>query len=195
MTKNQGSDEHILTVAERLIQSRGYNAFSYRDIAEEVQIKTSSIHYYFPAKADLGKAVVQRHLEGLAETLKPLLEDEKLSFAKKLGQVIDTLVAKTYGDHQKMCLGGMLAADALTLPEPIKKEVRHFFTRIAQWFRQMLTEAVERKEIQLEKRNIAAEAAFILALFEGSLLLARLYKDEGYLAAARRQIMARFSKD
>jgi TetR/AcrR family transcriptional repressor of nem operon len=193
MIKNQTSQEQILTIAERLIQTKGYHAFSYRDIADEVNIKTSSIHYHFPTKADLGKAVVQKHLEGLSELVKPLLEDEKLSSRQKLGIFIDTLVAKTYGDHQKMCLGGMLASDALTLPEPIKKEVQQFFSRLTTWLKQLLTEALARNECKLEKKNIAAEATFMLAHFEGSLLLARLYKDEGYLAAARRQIMARLN--
>jgi len=45
--------KHILTVAEGLIQSQGYNTFSYRDIANQVGVKTSSIHYHFPTKADL----------------------------------------------------------------------------------------------------------------------------------------------
>ncbi|MFY1975969.1 TetR/AcrR family transcriptional regulator, partial [Achromobacter dolens] len=29
------------------------NGFSYRDLAEHVGVKTSSIHYYFPGKDDL----------------------------------------------------------------------------------------------------------------------------------------------
>ena len=57
--------EQILLVAESLIQSRGYNAFSYKDISEIIGIKTSSIHYYFPTKADLGKQVVIQHIEKL----------------------------------------------------------------------------------------------------------------------------------
>ncbi len=194
MNKNQVRD-NILDTAQALIQTKGYNAFSYRDIAEQVNIKTSSIHYYFPSKTDLGKAVVKKHLDSLAEVLKPLIHNEKLSSLKKLGLIIDTLVAKTYRNKQKMCLGGMLASDTLTLPEPIQKEVQQFFTRIASWFKQLLTEGLTKKEFKLEKKNIPAETIFILSLFEGSLLLARLFEDEEYLAAARRQIMARFTMD
>ena len=42
----------ILDVAEHFTQSLGFNAFSYKDIQENVGIKTSSIHYYFPTKTD-----------------------------------------------------------------------------------------------------------------------------------------------
>ncbi|HJT14927.1 MAG TPA: helix-turn-helix domain-containing protein, partial [Dongiaceae bacterium] len=51
----------ILDVAQGLIQQRGYNGFSYRDIADEVGIRAPTIHYYFPAKADLAAALVDRY--------------------------------------------------------------------------------------------------------------------------------------
>ena len=43
--------------AQHLVQTRGYHAFSYADIAEEVGSRKASIHYYFPSKTDLGKAL------------------------------------------------------------------------------------------------------------------------------------------
>lgn len=194
MTEKQTNYAQILAVAESLIQSKGYNAFSYRDIAEIVGIKTSSIHYYFPSKEDLGKVVVTQHLENMAESLKPILQNEEISPLKKLGQFLDCLVAKTYQDKQKMCLGGMLASDVLTLPDCIQQAVQQFFVRITSWISRILTEAIAKKEIKLEKRNIQDEAKSILALFEGSLLLARLFQDEEYLKNARKQILTRLKK-
>jgi TetR/AcrR family transcriptional repressor of nem operon len=191
--KTPANFEQILTVAETLIQTKGYNAFSYRDIAEQVGIKTSSIHYHFPTKADLGKTLVKKHLDTLAADLRPILDEEKFSSHKKLELLIDGLVARTYLDQEKMCLGGMLASEVLTLPESIKKEVQQFFIRIEGWIQQLLRQGVERKEFKFEKKELAKEASFILSLFEGSLLLARLFQDEGYLTTARRQIMARLN--
>ena len=37
-----------LNLAETLVRTRGYNGFSYRDLAEQIGIKTASIHYRFP---------------------------------------------------------------------------------------------------------------------------------------------------
>ena len=65
--------QQILNVAETLIQTKGYNAFSYKDISELVGVKTSSIHYYFPAKEDLGKEVVKQHIDLLVNELEELL--------------------------------------------------------------------------------------------------------------------------
>src|SRR5579862_1588267 len=53
--------DRILDIAQRLIQSRGYNAFSFDDLAEELDIRTASIHYHFPTKADLGIALLRRY--------------------------------------------------------------------------------------------------------------------------------------
>ena len=42
--------DQILDLAQSLIQTRGYNAMSYRHLADEIGIKTSSIHYTSPQK-------------------------------------------------------------------------------------------------------------------------------------------------
>ena len=51
--------EHILASAQRLAQQRGFNGFSYADIAEEVGIRKASLHHYFPTKTDLGLALIE----------------------------------------------------------------------------------------------------------------------------------------
>ena len=48
----------VLDVAERLVQVRGFNGFSYADIAAELHITKASLHYHFATKADLGEALV-----------------------------------------------------------------------------------------------------------------------------------------
>src|SRR5690242_7158071 len=92
---------NILDIAENLIQTQGYNAFSFRDIAEAAGIKTSSIHYYFPAKADLGKAVVARHITILHDELMHVLENDSISYKRKINLFLDSVFSKTYGSNRK----------------------------------------------------------------------------------------------
>lgn len=186
--KTTDAYEQILMVAETLIQTKGYNAFSYRDIADSVGIKTSSIHYYFPAKADLGKAVVKKHLEDLYVHLEEIMTNAKISSKKKLDLFLDGIIAKTYLSERKMCLGGMLASDVLTLPDLIQEEVRLFFKKIEKWLEALLELGKKQREFSF-KRNAKQEAQLILAILEGSLLLARLYKSDERLILARKQIM------
>ena len=56
-----GTAERILDVAERLVQSRGYNGFSYADVAAELGITKASLHYHFAGKAELGEALIARY--------------------------------------------------------------------------------------------------------------------------------------
>jgi len=193
--KKQEIYRQILNVAEHFIQTQGYNAFSYKDISALVGVKTSSIHYYFPTKADLGKAVVKKHIDSLCDGLEQLIDNKSLSCRKKLERFIDGIIAKTYLDKQKMCLGGMLASDVLTLPEVIQKEVRIFFTRLEDWIKRLLMESIDKKEFQIERKTIKNETLFIFSLIEGALLLARLFQDEGHLAVARKHIINRYCRD
>ena len=41
----------ILDVAERLVQVRGFNGFSYADVAAELNITKAALHYHFAGKA------------------------------------------------------------------------------------------------------------------------------------------------
>ena len=55
------SAQRILDVAERLVQTRGFNGFSYADIAEALHVTKASLHYHFPAKSDLGRQLIERY--------------------------------------------------------------------------------------------------------------------------------------
>src|SRR3990167_2845363 len=183
----------ILHVAENLIQTKGYNAFSYRDIAAQIGVKTSSIHYHFPTKADLGKAVVKRHLAALNEQLEKIITHPKIGYRKKMESFFDSIFEITYLSERKMCLGGMLASDVLTLPEGIQYEVRQFFQKIEEWLQHLLSQGVKKGEFHPIK-DVNLEATVILSILEGSLLLARLYHDEKRLGQAKKAVLARLSK-
>ena len=54
------TSERVLDVAERLLQSRGFNGFSYATIAGEMGISKASLHYHYRSKAELGEALIAR---------------------------------------------------------------------------------------------------------------------------------------
>ena len=49
----------ILKVAEQFLRTRGYNGFSFGDVAEAVGTTRANVHYYYPTKEDLGRALVE----------------------------------------------------------------------------------------------------------------------------------------
>lgn len=171
--------EKILATAEHLIQKMGYNAFSYKDIAQVVGIKTSSIHYYYPAKEDLAVAVIDLQLYQLSFFLNELKYNSSLSLQQKLLSLVDKVMSLTFHDEMKMCLGGMLASDVMSLPEKVKVKVRSFFNVLEQWIKEAISEGISDKEwvdiIQPE-----ALPRDLLVQLEGGLLMSRLYEDSSY---------------
>lgn len=59
----------IIDAAENRVRSGGYNRFSFRDIADEVGIKSSSVYYHFPTKEDLTLAVAVRYKDNFLASL------------------------------------------------------------------------------------------------------------------------------
>jgi len=43
----------ILERAMALLQSKGYDGFSYKDISGPMGVKNAAIHYHYPSKTDL----------------------------------------------------------------------------------------------------------------------------------------------
>jgi TetR/AcrR family transcriptional repressor of nem operon len=181
-----GTARRILDVAERLVQSRGFNGFSYADVAKELRITKASLHYHFPSKAELGEALIERYGSRFFEALKGIDEDcadarEKL--ARYAGLYVSVLK-----DH-RMCLCGMLAADYSTLPPGMRAAVIRFFDRNQTWLERVLEEGREAGALGYES-SPAEQAQLIVGALEGGMLVARPYGDPQRFEAAARRLLA-----
>jgi TetR/AcrR family transcriptional repressor of nem operon len=171
----------ILDVAQELVQRNGYNAFSYRDLSNRVGVKTSSIHYYFPSKADLGRVLVQRYTEQLKQVLAAIdaATDNPCHKLERLAGIF----SDTFRADGRLCLGGMLATDFMTLPETIQTEVRVFFTSAETWLTQVLEAGRSANAFQFHGSPEALAKTYIATL-EGALIAARAFNDERRLTDA-----------
>lgn len=155
------------------MQTRGYNAFSYADVAQSLHITKASLHYHFPTKADLGKRLIERYEQSF---LQALAEIDKTSsdVDQKLRQYV-YLYAKVLR-NDRMCLCGMLAAEYATLPRQMKAELRHFFDENERWLVAVLTEGHATKKLRFtgSARDVAQ---LLVGSLEGAMMLARSYND------------------
>jgi TetR/AcrR family transcriptional regulator, transcriptional repressor for nem operon len=163
----------ILDVAERLVQSRGFNGFSYADIAGELKITKASLHYHFPSKASLGQALIDRYAARFADALTAI--DGRVEGAPAK---LDAY-AELYADvlrRRRMCLCGMLAADYDTLPSAMRDAVIRFFDDNEAWVAAVLEHG--QRQGALRVTGSAREAAqAIVGGLEGAALIARPYGD------------------
>ena len=66
--------QSIMNAARATVQALGYNALSFRDLAKEVGVKSSSVHYHFPTKGDLGAALARRYIDDASALFASMLE-------------------------------------------------------------------------------------------------------------------------
>ena len=180
------TSQRILDVAERLVQTRGFNGFSYADIAEALEVTKASLHYHFPTKGDLGKRLIERYEESFLAALKGI-DSAGAGARDKLKRYI-RIYADVLRDN-RMCLCGMLASDYATLPKPMKEEVKHFFDENEQWLAAVLDAG--RKAGNLEFKGSALEVArAMVGSLEGAMMLARSYGEVSRFDTAAERLIA-----
>jgi TetR/AcrR family transcriptional repressor of nem operon len=140
-----GTAARILDVAEQLLQVRGFNGFSYADIAAELNITKAALHYHFAGKADLGEALIARYAGRFAEALTGL-DAGRGDASAKLAAYADLYLQVLR--NRRMCLCGMLAAEYQTLPEPMQGAVIRFFDQNETWLEGVLEQGREDGSLQ-----------------------------------------------
>jgi TetR/AcrR family transcriptional regulator, transcriptional repressor for nem operon len=183
------TSERILDAAERLVQLRGFNGFSYADVASELEITKASLHYHFRGKAELGEALIVRYADRFMDALAAIDEGPRDAHAK--------LAAYTglYGSvlhEQRMCLCGMLAAEYQTLPDPMRDAVLAFFDRNEAWLAQLLEAGKQDGSLTFTGSPREAAPSIVSAL-EGALLVSRPYRDPARFELAAARLLADFS--
>lgn len=164
-----GTAGRILDVAERLVQTRGFNAFSYADVAEALGVRKASLHHHFATKAELGLALVTRYRSDFLAAL-GAIESATSSARERLERY-----AALYGAvlrKRRMCLCGMLAADVATLPKPLRTSLSGFFAENEAWLERVLEEGRTSGELAFEG-PASSFAAFVVGALEGAMLVAR----------------------
>lgn len=164
--------EQILSSAEALLQQRGFNGFSYQHIAAELGIRTAAVHYHFPAKDDLGVALVRRYRESFQCWVRRL--PLELSGWARLQAYFSTYRQHLdAGESGRLCPGGVFGADFGVLSDEMRVEARVLMRDTYAWLVMTLEEG--RRERSLRFDGDAYDKAIIVgAALQGGLQIARL---------------------
>jgi TetR/AcrR family transcriptional repressor of nem operon len=184
--RDAGTAERILDVAERLVQLRGFNAFSYADVAGELGVSKPSVHYHYPGKGELGEALIKRYAGRFADAL-AAIDAGGAGIRTKLAAYAE-LYARVLRD-ERMCLCGMLAADYATLPAPMRDAVVQFFDLNEAWLGRVLDEGRAQGAVRFSG-SARTEARLIIGALEGAMLVARPYGEPERFEAAAKRLLA-----
>src|SRR3954466_8800991 len=107
-TETSDTATRILDIGEGLVQVRGFNGFSYADVAAELDMTKASLHYHFPGKAELGDALMRRYAIRFADALDAI--DNSGADARAKLDAYAPIYADVLRDR-RIWFCGMLAAD------------------------------------------------------------------------------------
>ncbi len=166
----------IVDVASEMIRRGGYGNFSFRSIAKKVGIKSSSVHYHFATKEDLGAAIVKNYANTFINSFGGEPEELLASGVSPIETYVDSFRDSRKND-KGMCLCGLLGSEIEVLPKLVKDEVRVFFKRNIDW----LMKAYRLKHPDTEAQRKAIQT---LALLEGAMITCNSLDDESVFEAA-----------
>lgn len=160
MPQSETMRDAILDAAESRARIAGYNGFSFRDLAADVGIKSASVHYHFPTKADLAHELMERYRrQALAS----------LGTASGAVEAMHGMAAmfRRAASSGEMCLCGALGASAACVPKSVQLSAARFSEALTAWLRETPD--------WHEALPMPPEA--IVALLEGALLLSVTARD------------------
>lgn len=173
--------DRLMDTAEAAIRQRGYHAVSFRDLADDLGIKSASVHYYFRQKEDLALALIKRYekrfFAGLDEQATAVTTPRE-----RLGLFCDAYRSALTGDG-RTCLCGMLSAESPGLPPSVAAAAGAFLQRNLDW----VAAALPAEMRDAERRGRAA--VFVTSL-QGAMLLAKSLGESQVFEDAAARLMA-----
>jgi TetR/AcrR family transcriptional repressor of nem operon len=173
--------KRILDIAEELLLTRGFNAFSYQFVSSALGVRNAAIHYHFPHKTDLGVALIERYRRRLQRFINAQLP---LDVETQLTRYFE--LAESYFRHdQQVCPSGMLTTEFHTLPDEMRQAAAAFIAEMQAWSISIARRGREEGVFHYPG-NENAMGVLMLAAMQGALQLARV--DASWLALVKDQI-------
>lgn len=172
MTQATNTREQIIDKAFALMLQRGLNGFSYRDISEPLGIKNAAVHYHFPNKMDLVKALVEENHRILRKGTA-----EFMAYGGPARAQLEGLFAFAINQCQcgrPICMGGALTIDYDELPADIKRANDEFMKDTLAWLTKVMETGLAQKEFAFAGEP-RIKAMSILATIQGARQLARIH--------------------
>jgi TetR/AcrR family transcriptional repressor of nem operon len=171
----------LLEAAQRLMLAKGFTATSVDEICEAAGVTKGSFFHYFKSKEDLGKAVLDHFMSSMSQTLQDSPYFKNKDPLKRIYGYVDFMIEISKDPQRRSgCLLGNFAQVLSDTHPDIREACAGHFSWWAEMLSHELDEAKSRHAIK-EVIDTRAMAEHFIALFEGSLTLAKTRQDIGII--------------
>jgi TetR/AcrR family transcriptional repressor of nem operon len=161
--------EKIVELGRGFIQHSGYHSFNYKQISTQLNIKNAAIHHYYPAKEDLGLAVIQKDKQDFADM------NKRVENAPPMEQVEALIYSynEYFNDRNKMCIIGTFSSAYNEIPEKIQVGAKDYLDFVMRWLTRTFEAGHESGHFRFEG-SAEQLADFWVATLTGSLQIGRI---------------------
>lgn len=165
--------DRLLNAAERIVQNRGLDAVSFKQLADEVGISKASVFYHFSNTEALVEALIQRCQTTYRTQYRDIVQ-RTASAPEKLRAIASVFAAERRDG--KVCLFGALSANATTFSDARQSDVRQAAQGTIDLFARVFEQGASEGTLHFRGSAEDAAAAF-LSMLQGLQVLARSSPD------------------
>jgi TetR/AcrR family transcriptional repressor of nem operon len=174
--------EKIVSEAARLFALKGFQATKVDEILRAADVTTGAFFHHFRSKDELGLMVLRTHmekrralLEGIERELPRVSPGDPLApVFRRLDAVLEMVRRREQSSGG--CVIGNLSTELSDTHEPFRQQLAACFEDMAREFRPHLDAAAGRCSPS-QRVDTCALARYIVAVLEGSIMLARSHAD------------------
>lgn len=174
--------DRILASAEALFRTRGFNAFSYYDLAEALHVQAPAIHYHFRTKDDLAVAILEQERSRFAAFAQDTVDVDPVLRLKRF-----VASFAPHAEAHQICLVGASGGDYHTFGAKVHTTIKAMADDIISWLTSTLRDG-RRSGAFVFTGQPATRAMMVAATLAASLHLARIMGVDAHRRIARQLI-------
>lgn len=164
----------LLDIAENAARRRGFDGFSYADLADAAGIRKASIHYHFATKAVLSAALMDRYYTAVQQVCADIDANYDRG-SDRLSAIVD-FYRDALGGGETLCLCVSFTISRASLADDVREKMVKFRSMMSSWLTRVFDLGVADGSIA-KVDDMQSKAHATLAMLEGAHLAARAEND------------------
>ncbi|CAH0992405.1 HTH-type transcriptional repressor NemR [Sinobacterium norvegicum] len=173
-TRPHNRKQQIVELGIDLLQTHGFENFSYQDLSRQLGITKASIHHHFPKKSDLGVA--------LCEAIQQWHEHQYRQVRSMQGGALDKLrhylarLQQYVADEGKICPLSSLQSDITVLPDEMVTAIKRLDHHETAFIAEILQQGRDNGDFGFQG-SVMSQAMIVVLSCKGALQYARIHGD------------------